>query len=266
MYFNTDFFITKNMYSPIVIVPACTAQIGAHPYHIAQMKYVDAVLRGATCLPLVLPAFGTDTDFDAVLATADGVMLTGSPSNVHPSHYAQEVHNPVLPQDASRDATTLPLIRAALARGIPLLAVCRGFQEVNVALGGSLHQAVQEVEGMQDHREDKTLSLDQQYAPSHRINLESNGRLSHILGNVSTLMVNSLHGQGVAQLAPGLRVEALADDGLVEAFSFGDEAAFALAVQWHPEWRMAENPDSLKIFRAFGMACRDYQAKRGKPS
>lgn len=252
------------MHSPIVIVPACTAQIGAHPYHVAQMKYVDAVLRGAACLPLVLPAFGAQTDFDAVLATADGIMLTGSPSNVHPSHYAQEVHNPALPQDASRDATTLPLIRAALERGIPLLAVCRGFQEVNVALGGSLHQAVQEVQGMQDHREDKSLPLEQQYAPVHDITLEPQGHLSQILDGALKLKVNSLHGQGVAQLAPGLRVEARADDGLVEAFSFGGVGTFALAVQWHPEWRMAENPDSVKLFRAFGVACRDYQAKRGK--
>lgn len=267
MLLNTDFKFTHIMSSPIVIVPACTAQIGAHPYHIAQMKYVDAVLRGATCLPLVLPAFGADTDFAAVLATADGLMLTGSPSNVHPSHYAQEVHNPALPQDAARDATTLPLIRAALARGIPVLAVCRGFQEVNVALGGSLHQAVQEVHGMQDHREDKNVSLDQQYAAAHSITLAPDGRLAQILDGAATLMVNSLHGQGVAQLAPGLRVEARADDGLVEAFSFADATnagAFALAVQWHPEWRLAENPDSMKIFRAFGQACRDYQAKRGK--
>ena len=265
MSFITDFFDIKTMYSPIVIVPACTAQIGVHPYHIAQMKYVDAVLCGASCLPLVLPAFGAETDFDAVLATADGLMLTGSPSNVHPIHYAQEVHNPVLPQDISRDATTLPLIRAALARGIPLLAVCRGFQEMNVALGGSLYQAVQEVDGMHDHRENKNLSLDEQYALAHRVTLEPSGRLSQILGNASTMMVNSLHGQGVARLAAGLRVEAVADDGLVEAFSFGDGASFALAVQWHPEWRMTENPDSMKIFRAFGLACRDFQAKRGKP-
>lgn len=252
------------MFSPIVIVPACTAQISAHPFYVAQMKYVDAVLRGSHCLPLVLPAFGIETDFDAALDVADGVMLTGSPSNVHPSHYAQEVHNPALPQDAARDATTLPLIRAALKRGIPLIAVCRGFQEVNVALGGSLHQAVQEVEGMQDHREVKSLSLDEQYAPAHSITLESSGRLAAILGGVQQIMVNSLHGQGIAQLAPGLRVEASADDGLVEAFSFGDAGSFALAVQWHPEWRMAENPDSVKLFAAFGQACRDYQTKRGK--
>lgn len=252
------------MHSPIVIVPACTAQIGAHPYHVAQMKYVDAVLRAANCLPLVLPAFGNATDFEAVLATADGLMLTGSPSNVHPSHYEQDVHNPDLPQDPARDATTLPLIRAAVARGIPLLAVCRGFQEVNVALGGSLHQAVQEVDGMQDHREDRSQTLEQQYAPSHSVALVPGGRLAQILGGVNKLMVNSLHGQGVAQLARGLRVEARADDGLIEAYSIEGVSDFALALQWHPEWRVTENPDSMKLFQAFGQACRDYQVKRGR--
>jgi putative glutamine amidotransferase len=252
------------MHSPVVIVPACTAQIGAHLYHVAQMKYVDAVLRGAGCLPLVLPAFGAATDFDAVLAAADGVMLTGSVSNVHASHYAQEVQNPDLPQDRARDATTLPLIRAALERGIPLLAVCRGFQEVNVALGGSLHQAVHNLEGMLDHREDKDLTLEQQYAPRHRVVLVPGGRMARILGGATDMMVNSLHGQGVAQLAPGLVVEARADDGLVEAYSVGEGDAFVLAVQWHPEWRVTENPDSMKLFDAFGQACRNYQAKRGR--
>lgn len=252
------------MHSPIVIVPACTTQIGAHPYHVVQMKYVDAVLRAANCLPLVLPALGGATDFEAVLATADGLMLTGSPSNVHPSHYEQDVHNPALPQDPARDATTLPLIRAAVARGIPLLAVCRGFQEVNVALGGSLHQAVQEVAGMQDHREDRTQTLEQQYAASHSVALVPGGRLAQILKGAAKLMVNSLHGQGVAQLARGLRVEARADDGLIEAYSIEGASNFALALQWHPEWRVTENPDSMKIFQAFGQACRDYQVKRGR--
>ena len=252
------------MHSPIVIVPACTTQIGAHLYHVAQMKYVDAVLRGAACLPLVLPAFGAATDFDAVLDAADGVLLTGSASNVHASLYAQEVRNPDLPQDRARDATTLPLIRAALERGVPLLALCRGFQEVNVALGGSLHQAVQELEGMLEHREDPALALEQQYAPRHRVTLVPGGRMAQILGGAAQMMVNSLHGQGVAHLAPGLVVEARADDGLVEACSMGDANAFALAVQWHPEWRVSENPDSMKLFSAFGQACRNYQAKRGR--
>ena len=246
------------MRRPLVIVPACVNQIGAHAYHTAQLKYVQAVVTGARCMPLVLPALGADTDLEAVLAMADGVMLTGSPSNVHASLYGEEVLDATLPQDAARDATTLPLIRAALKRGIPLLAICRGFQEVNVALGGSLHQAVQEVEGMHDHRENHALTLEQQYGPAHDITLEPQGRLAQILGT-ATIAVNSLHGQGIARLAPGLAVEARAGDGLVEAFSLAGGAGFSLALQWHPEWRIAENPDSMKIFGAFGQACRVYQ-------
>ena len=251
------------MRHPIVIVPACINRIGAHPYHTAQGKYLEAVLRGAQCMPLVLPAFGAASDLEAVLAIADGIMLTGSPSNVHPGLYGQQVRDPDLPQDPARDAPTLPLIRAALERGIPLLAVCRGFQEVNVALGGSLHQAVQEVAGMMDHREQKSDTLEQQYGPAHRVVLEPEGRMAHLLDGASELMVNSLHGQGIARLAPGLTVEARADDGLIEAYTVAAAPGFTLAVQWHPEWRIEENPDSGKLFRAFGDACRIVQAGRG---
>ncbi|MBC3930382.1 gamma-glutamyl-gamma-aminobutyrate hydrolase family protein [Undibacterium curvum] len=252
------------MHKPIVIVPACTAQIGAHAFHVAQAKYLEAVQFGADCLPLILPAFGTATDLDSVLASADGIMLTGAYSNVHPSHYEQSVINPSLPQDLARDATTLPLIRAAHERGLPFFAICRGFQEVNVALGGSLYQAVQQVDGKFDHREDKTRPQEQQYAPAHLVRLSANGELAQILDGASELMVNSLHGQGIDRLAAGLRIEARADDGLIEAYSFGKEAGFAMAVQWHPEWNLVNNPESLKLFRAFGRACRDYQTKRGR--
>jgi putative glutamine amidotransferase len=250
--------------SPIVLVPACINRIGVHPYHTAQSKYLDAVVIGAHGMPLVLPALGEQIDFDAVLALADGVMLTGSPSNVHASHYGQEVRDASLPQDAARDATTLPLIRAVLERGIPLLAVCRGFQEVNVALGGSLHQAVQVLPGMQDHREDKELTLEQQYGPAHRVLLEPQGRMAQLLGGAAELMVNSLHGQGIDRLAAGLAVEARADDGLVEAYTVASAPGFSLAMQWHPEWRIAQNPASMTLFHAFGEACRLYQSKKGK--
>lgn len=250
------------MRRPIVIVPACTRQIGAHPYHTTQFKYVDAVVLGADCAPLLLPALGGQTDFESVLDACDGVMLTGSPSNVHPSHYREDVLDPSLPQDAARDATTLPLIRAALERGIPLMAICRGFQEMNVALGGSLHQAVQEVAGMQDHRENKDAPLDQQYAEAHEVAIAAGGRLAAILDGAQRLPVNSLHGQGIKRLAPGLRVEARAADGLVEAFSVSDSPGFTLALQWHPEWRVLENPASMKLFGAFGAACRNYRSLR----
>ncbi|USX26481.1 gamma-glutamyl-gamma-aminobutyrate hydrolase family protein [Oxalobacteraceae bacterium OTU3CINTB1] len=250
------------MRSPIVLVPACVNLVGVHASHTAHLKYVAAVADGARCTPLIVPALGATTDFDALLDLADGIMLTGSPSNVDAALYGQAVLDPLLPRDPARDATTLPLIRAAIERGIPLLAICRGFQEMNVALGGTLHQAVHDVPGMSDHREQKTLTLEQQYAASHSVTLEAGGRLAQILDSVSTIMVNSLHGQGIAKLAPSLVVEARADDGLVEAYSLPGDTGFVLAVQWHPEWRLSENPDSIKLFQAFGEACRIYKQGR----
>lgn len=250
------------MRSPIVLVPACTRQIGDHPYYAAQIKYVEAVVQGARCAPLVLPALGDALDLESVLAICDGIMLTGSASNVDPSHYGQDVYDPELPQDKARDATTLPLIRAALRRGIPVIAVCRGFQEMNVALGGSLYQAVQEVEGKRDHRENPDLPLDEQYAPAHGIVIEPGGVLQKILEGAAEIQVNSLHGQGVDRLAEGIAIEARSDDGLVEAFSVPSAPGFSLAVQWHPEWKLLENPDSMKIFRAFGDACVAHLEKR----
>lgn len=250
------------MRSPIVLVPACVAQTGAHLSHAAHLKYVAAVADGARCTPLIVPALGAATDFEALLSVADGVMLTGSSSNVHPGLYGEAVLDPSQAQDAARDATTLPLIRAAIERGIPLLAICRGFQEVNVALGGSLHQAVHNVAGMADHRERKDDTLVQQYAPSHRVLLDPGGRLARILDGAGEIMVNSLHGQGVNRLGAGLAVEARADDGLVEAYRVADARGFTLAVQWHPEWRFSGNPDSVRLFSAFGAACRAYMITR----
>jgi putative glutamine amidotransferase len=245
---------------PIVIIPACAQKVGLHQQHGAQSKYVNAVLA-AGCTPLILPALADQVDLEAVLASCHGVMLTGSPSNVHPSHYAQSLRDHTLPQDAARDATTLPLIRAVLARGMPLLGICRGFQEMNVALGGSLHQAVYAVDGMQDHRENKHCSLEQQYAVAHAVTITPGGLLAKILRREGDMAVNSLHGQGIDRLAPGLDVEARAEDGLVEAFSVSGAQGFALALQWHPEWRVAQNPAALRIFRTFGQACRDYRSR-----
>ena len=246
------------MRRPIVLVPACSCDVGSHANHVVQRKYVDAVVIGAHCVPLILPALGEATDLETVLSLCDGIMLTGAASNVHPSHYAENVLDDSLPQDPLRDATTLPLIRAALRRGIPIFSICRGFQEMNVALGGSLHQAVQDVDGHLDHRENADHALDEQYGPAHLVTVTANGVLEDILG-AGDIAVNSLHGQGIKQLASGLAVEARAPDGLVEAFSVPAAAAFALAVQWHPEWHLADNPVSLKLFGAFGAACRAYQ-------
>jgi putative glutamine amidotransferase len=215
-------------------------------------------------MPLILPALGARTDMEAVLATADGIMLTGSASNIQAILYGQEVLDPELPQDPARDATTLPLVRAAVKRGIPLLAICRGFQEMNVALGGTLHQAVQVVAGMLDHRDKPGDPLETQYGPAHRVQLTPGGKLAQMLGSEREIMVNSLHSQGVDSLAPGLVVEATAEDGLVEAYTVATAPGFTLAVQWHPEWRLSTNQDSMNMFKAFGQACRAYQQHRGR--
>ncbi len=240
---------------PVVLVPACNRMVGQHPFHMAGRKYVDAV-RLAGAQPLIVPTAAPD-EIDALLDLADGVFLTGSQSNVHPSHFGEAVHDTRLPLDPERDAWTLPLIRGALSRGTPLFAICRGFQEANVALGGSLHQAVQEVAGLGDHRAPQDPDVAVQYGLSHEVSIEPGGVLAAVLGT-PTIRVNSLHGQGVARLADGLRVEARAPDGLVEAFSVPETPGFNLSVQWHPEWQAATNPVSMSLLRAFGAACAAY--------
>ena len=240
---------------PIVLIPSDLKQIGVYPFHAVGQKYILAVAQGAEALPLLVPSISDHLDIDELLANADGIMLTGSPSNVHPSHFGQAVHNPALPLDPARDALTLKLIKATISAGVPLLAICRGFQELNVAFGGSLHQAVQEVAGYNDHREAKDMDVDAQYAPVHSVNLVGNGQLAKILGAKET-KVNSLHGQGINRLGAGLSAEAHAPDGLIEAVSVNDAKSFALGVQWHPEWKVMENPSYLAIFKAFGDACR----------
>ncbi|MCW5612495.1 MAG: gamma-glutamyl-gamma-aminobutyrate hydrolase family protein [Rubrivivax sp.] len=251
---------------PVVLVPACNRWLGDHPFHVAGRKYVEAV-RLAGALPLVVPRLEPG-EIEAALDLAHGVLLTGSPSNVHPSHFGEDVHDPALPLDPERDAWTLPLARAALARGLPLLGICRGAQEVNVALGGTLHQAVQEQPGYADHRAPEPAPADEQYGPAHAARVQPGGLLATLLGE-RAITVNSLHGQGVKALAAGLQVEALAPDGLVEAFSVpagpGRPGGFALCLQWHPEWRAAENPVSMQILRAFGEAVRAWRDRARVP-
>ena len=246
---------------PTIGVSACRKFIAPHPFHAVGEKYLTAVSLASRGLPLMIPALGDAVDMDEVLSRLDGLFLTGSPSNVEPHHYRAERIDPAIEHDPDRDATTLPLIRRAVERGVPLLAVCRGFQEMNVAFGGSLHQKVQEVEGLMDHREDKSQPLALQYAPVHRVHLEAGGTLAR-LARRTVLEVNSLHAQGVGRLGEDLQVEATAPDGLVEGFRVKDAAAFACGVQWHPEWKVLENPFSCALFEAFGDACRTRAAAR----
>lgn len=229
--------------------------IGAHPFHAVGEKYLTAVLEAADAVPLIVPALAQEIRLDELLERLDGLLFTGSPSNVEPHRYGGEPSDPGTWHDPHRDDVTLPLIPRAVEAGIPLLGICRGFQEINVAFGGSLWQKLHDVPGHLDHRDDPKQPLEQQYGPAHEVVLEPGGILQRLAGT-DRIQVNSLHGQGVRELGKGLTVEARAPDGVIEAFRVQAAHSFALAVQWHPEWRAGSNPFSRALFAEFGAACR----------
>ncbi|MGD2113622.1 MAG: gamma-glutamyl-gamma-aminobutyrate hydrolase family protein [Acidobacteriota bacterium] len=247
---------------PVVAISGCRTEIGTALFDVVRSRLVTAVVRAAGALPLVVPPLGGELDEESLLRAVDGVLLSGSESNIEPRRYGQDPEADAR-RDPARDATTIPLIRPVLRAGVPLLAICRGLQELNVAFGGTLHQAVHQVEGLADHREDESRPRDVQYAPRHPVHLKPGGILARIWG-AEDAVVNSLHGQGIRRLGEGLVVEATAPDGLIEAVSVRRSRSFALGVQWHPEWFATEDPLSLRLFRAFGEACRT-RARRRHP-
>ena len=224
-------------------------------------KYLKAVIEAAEAVPLIIPVLADDLAIDELVDQVDGVMLTGSPSDIEPHHYGGDSGDPGALRDPHRDALTLPIARHALETSVPLFAICRGFQELNVVLGGTLHQKVHEVEGYHDHRENPDDPIDVMYGPSHPVDLVEGGML-HKMAGATRVTVNSLHSQGVARLPRGVTVEAIADDGLIEAFTVDEAPGFALGVQWHPEWRSTENELSTLMFKAFGDACRERASRR----
>jgi putative glutamine amidotransferase len=248
----------------MVWLPADHRLLGDHghqmPFLMLGDKYARAVKVGAQAQPIMFPLADAEHIGD-LLALVDGVMLTGSPSNVHPTHFNEDVADPALPLDPVRDELTLALVKACVREGVPLLGVCRGFQEINVALGGTLHQRVHDVPGLMDHREAKSAPFDEQYAPSHPIALVP-GSVFETWAGGAEVMVNSLHGQGINRLADGLEVMGRAPDGVVEAVAVKGARNFAYAVQFHPEWRCWENPFYSAIFEAFGVACRQRRSLR----
>ena len=249
----------------VIGIPCCRREIatptGNHPAHAVVKKYVDAVLDGASGMPFLIPAEGDAAWADAFIARIDGLLMPGSPSNVEPHHYAGLPSLPDTLHDPARDAIALPLLRAAVKADLPVLAICRGIQELNVALGGTLHQNAHLLPGRLDHRAPNLDTVEDRYAHrAHAIALTAGGALEKLAGAL-TLNVNSLHSQGIDRLASPLFVEALAPDGQIEAVSLPG-ARFIVGVQWHPEFRFAEDPFSAKLFAAFGAACRHYAATR----
>ena len=248
-------------HKPVIGVPACRRMLDPHYFHVAGEKYLTAIAEASGCIPLIIPALGIAMELEVLLDRLDGLLLTGSPSMVDPKHYEGEPSEPGTLHDPHRDETTLPVIRTAVAAGVPVLAICRGYQEMNVAFGGSLHQKVHLAGPYADHREESDQPLDQQYGPAHEVKLTQDAILRDITGK-ETLTVNSLHVQGVDRLGRGLAVEAVAPDGLIEGFRVADAVGFALGVQWHPEWKVMDNEDSVALFQRFGDAARCYAKEK----
>ena len=239
---------------PIIGIPCCLRSINERPFHTVSERYPHAVIDAAGCLPVLIPSIGPKVDCSALLDRLDGLLLTGSPSNVEPNHYGGPPSQEGTLHDPDRDATTLPLIREAVRRDLPILAICRGIQELNVALGGTLYQRIFEMPGRFNHRRRKgPMTLDERYGPAHGVALTPTGFLARVAG-AAEIMVNSLHGQGIDRPAPDLFVEAVAPDGQIEAVSLPG-ARFVVGVQWHPEYKPLENPFSRALFAAFAQAC-----------
>jgi putative glutamine amidotransferase len=254
------------MSKPLIGLVCEVNQDGLHPYHRVSEKYARAVVNAMGAVPVLIPALTNadnqlDIDLDALLSHLDGVLLPGGYSNVEPHHYG-ETSRVGTQHDRARDSLALALIPAAIKRGIPLLGICRGFQEMNVAYGGSLHQHVQELSCYNDHRENKAEPIEVQYGHSHSITLTDNGLLQQLYGKTA-VRVNSLHGQGIHKVAEGLKVEAVSEDGLVEAITDPSGQAFNLAVQWHPEYQVTKDDLYESIFSAFASACNGRFKNRG---
>jgi putative glutamine amidotransferase len=249
---------------PLIGISCCTKQFGifAMPNHAASDTYVRATDEVIGGVPVLLPANGPTADIETLLDRLDGIVLTGSRSNVQPTLYDGPPHAEGTPEDPNRDGITLPLIRAAVARGVPLLAICRGFQELNVALGGSLHQRIQDLPDRMDHSTPMQPSSRVRQGKAHAIRVTPGGWL-HRLAGATDIAVNSLHNQGIDKLAPGLVIEGIAPDGLIEAVRVaasqaGPAIGYAVGVQWHPEYDWRTDSLSRAIFEQFGTAVRAY--------
>ena len=242
---------------PMVGISCCTKFFGTFgmPNHAASDTYIRATAEVVNAVPVLLPANGDACDIPTVLSRLDGIILTGSRSNVHPSFYDGPPHAEGTFEDEARDNMTLPLIRAAIRNGTPLLAICRGMQELNVALGGSLHQRLQDLPDRIDHSTPMQPSSRVRTGKAHAVAVVPGSWLHRVAG-ATTISINSLHNQGMDRLAPGLVAEGTAPDGTVEAVRVATAPCFAVGVQWHPEYDWRTDAVSRSILASFGEAVR----------
>ncbi|MBN8996240.1 MAG: gamma-glutamyl-gamma-aminobutyrate hydrolase family protein [Rhizobiales bacterium] len=247
--------------TPIIAVAADYKELDNYRWHAAAETYLRAIIVGLGGIPLIVPSLAGDIDLDALLDRVDGVLLPGSKSNVHPSRYGEAPSPASEPYDVKRDAMAFALIRAAIARGVPLFAICRGFQELNVALGGTLIPEVQDLPGRHDHRAPVSDDQTVRFAIRQDVQVTPGSELAGIVGEGSK-RVNSLHRQAIGTLGENLSVEATAPDGTVEAVRVRNARGFAIGVQWHPEYWVESDETSARLFAAFGRAVRTYMAAR----
>jgi putative glutamine amidotransferase len=245
----------------LIAVAADTRHFDGYDWHCSPNTYLEAAVHVAGVIPLLVPAFGKDVDFDAVLDAVDGVLVTGSKTNVHPSLYGVAPTSAHEPFDEARDATSIPLLLRALTRGVPVLAICRGFQELNVAFGGSIASELQEIAGRMDHRAVVSDDQAERFKIHQNVSVKEGSCLASIIG-AGDVKVNSVHRQGIDKLAANLVIEAIAPDGTIEAVSVANAKGFAVGVQWHPEYWAKSDAPSRKILTAFGEAVRQHRTAR----
>jgi putative glutamine amidotransferase len=243
------------MARPVAGIICCTRTVGIEPAQAVMNRYVASAMAYADAAALLIPSMPQYMRASDVAGRLDGLLLTGSPSNLDPSAYGEAADDAPGPFDPARDSMTGDLIRAMLDLGRPVFGICRGFQELNVAFGGSLRRDVSEHPDLLKHHAPDEVGFNEMFDHVHDVALTPGGVLAAALG-VDRMRVNSVHYLGVSRLGDGLSVEARADDGVVEAFSARVNAAPILAVQWHPEWRTGENPQSQVFFNVFGRALR----------
>jgi putative glutamine amidotransferase len=232
-----------------------------YPVHAGGTMNSAAIAEVAGCLPLLIPTDPRFVGVEELLDVCDGFLLTGGRPNVHPQEYGEEETAAHGTFDRARDAVTLPLVRACVARGQPFLGVCRGFQEVNVALGGTLYPEIRDLPGRMNHRMPPDGSLEEKFALRHPVRFTEGGPFQRLFG-AAEVMTNTLHGQGIKCAGRGIVVDGHAPDGTPEAIYVKDAPGFTLSVQWHPEYNAANDPVSRPLFAAFGDAVRAYAARR----
>jgi putative glutamine amidotransferase len=231
--------------------------------HATSERNTDALERMVPCLPLLLPPVGGRLDIKALIDSMDGLVLTGGRANVEPHHYGGPEFPPDEPVDPGRDDAVLPLVRACIDAGVPIFGICRGIQEINVALGGTLHYRIHTLDGKDDHRMPRRddVTTEEIFRLRHDVTLTEDG-LFHQLAGARKVEVNSLHGQGVDRLADGVVMEAVSDDEVIEGIRVPDAPAFTVGVQWHAEWKPEDHVLSKSLYQAFGDAARERAARR----